>query len=54
MTSMNSDPVGQLQVHPLTRERWDDFERLFGANGACGFDEVARRSPNRPILRRRV
>jgi GNAT superfamily N-acetyltransferase len=22
-------------IHPLTSARWDDFERLFGANGAC-------------------
>lgn len=26
----------QLLVHPLTIDRWADFERLFGANGACG------------------
>jgi GNAT superfamily N-acetyltransferase len=25
-----------LICHPLTPDRWDDFERLFGANGACG------------------
>ena len=24
-----------LQVHPLTPERWADFERLFGPRGAC-------------------
>jgi GNAT superfamily N-acetyltransferase len=27
--------VEQWQYHPLTPERWDDFEALFGANGAC-------------------
>lgn len=26
----------RLQCHPLTEDRWDDFERLFGKNGACG------------------
>lgn len=25
-----------LTTHDLTPERWDDFERLFGSNGACG------------------
>jgi GNAT superfamily N-acetyltransferase len=25
-----------LTLHPLTMERWRDFEQLFGANGACG------------------
>jgi len=25
-----------IEVHPLTPERWDDFESLFGARGACG------------------
>jgi GNAT superfamily N-acetyltransferase len=24
-----------LAIHPLTPERWADFEALFGANGAC-------------------
>jgi GNAT superfamily N-acetyltransferase len=24
------------EIHPLTRETWRDFERLFGARGACG------------------
>ncbi len=28
--------VGDLEVHPLTPERWGDFERLFGPRGACG------------------
>ena len=26
----------QLECRPLTRDRWDDFKRLFGARGACG------------------
>ena len=26
----------KLTFHPLTPDRWDDFERLFGKNGACG------------------
>ncbi|MBZ0264037.1 GNAT family N-acetyltransferase [bacterium] len=25
-----------LTSHPLTTERWSDFEQLFGKNGACG------------------
>lgn len=35
MTS--SDPLNSsLEFHPLTRERWADFETLFGARGAYG------------------
>ncbi len=26
----------EITVSPLTVERWDDLERLFGDNGACG------------------
>lgn len=26
---------GALKIHPLTPDRWDDFEKLFGKNGAC-------------------
>jgi GNAT superfamily N-acetyltransferase len=26
----------KLEVHPLTKKRWSDFERLFGERGACG------------------
>ena len=26
----------RVRFAPLTAERWDDLERLFGANGACG------------------
>lgn len=25
-----------FEAHPLTPHRWDDFESLFGAKGACG------------------
>jgi GNAT superfamily N-acetyltransferase len=25
-----------FEAHPLTLDRWDDFEELFGAKGACG------------------
>ena len=25
----------QLQFHPVTPDRWKDFEKLFGPNGAC-------------------
>jgi GNAT superfamily N-acetyltransferase len=28
--------AASLTIHPLTPERWSDFESLFGANGACG------------------
>jgi len=28
--------VPMLSFHHLTTERWADFEKLFGANGACG------------------
>ncbi len=26
----------ELNFHPLTRDRWPDFQRLFGERGACG------------------
>lgn len=26
----------ELECHPLTKERWADFEKLFGERGACG------------------
>ncbi len=37
----------KLEYHPLTPERWDDFERLFGPKGACAgcwcmFERVTR------------
>ena len=28
------DPL-ELAIHPLTAERWNDFEHLFGPRGAC-------------------
>ncbi len=28
--------VVKLTVHPLTPDRWQDFEALFGARGGCG------------------
>ena len=28
--------IQKLEFHPLTRERWSDFEKLFGPRGACG------------------
>jgi GNAT superfamily N-acetyltransferase len=28
--------VSHLEFHPLTTERWDDFEKLLGERGACG------------------
>jgi GNAT superfamily N-acetyltransferase len=32
---MSPAPIRSLTVRPLTPERWDDFETLFGRNGAC-------------------
>jgi len=34
---MNQQPQvkPKAEVHPLTPERWADFEKLFGKNGAC-------------------
>lgn len=26
----------KLGIHPLTKSRWSDFEKLFGEKGACG------------------
>jgi len=28
--------ISKLEFHPLTPERWRDFEALFGERGACG------------------
>ena len=28
--------MGKIEVHPLTRKRWADFEKLFGPRGASG------------------
>ena len=33
---MENPHVPALEFHPVTRERWSDLEKLFGANGACG------------------
>jgi predicted GNAT family acetyltransferase len=33
MTDISDLP--DIQFHPLTPERWSDFETLFGVNGAC-------------------
>ncbi len=27
--------LSKLQFHPVTADRWKDFEKLFGKNGAC-------------------
>jgi GNAT superfamily N-acetyltransferase len=36
-TSPKAPPVpARLEIRPLTAERWDDFQKLFGENGACG------------------
>jgi GNAT superfamily N-acetyltransferase len=32
---MSSASMPALSIHPLTPDRWDDFEALFGDNGAC-------------------
>jgi len=32
----NEKRLQKLEFHPLTPERWDDFETLFGKRGACG------------------
>jgi hypothetical protein len=29
-------PQLKLKFYPLTSDRWKDFEKLFGSNGACG------------------
>ena len=34
MTSQEN--LSELEFHPLTRDRWSDFETLFGERGACG------------------
>ena len=36
MATRKSAGKSTLAFHPLTVERWDDFEKLFGARGACG------------------
>lgn len=34
MTSQEN--LSELEFHPLTRDHWSDFVRLFGERGACG------------------
>ena len=34
--SSQTEPLPQLEFHPLTPERWQDLETLFGPRGACG------------------
>jgi GNAT superfamily N-acetyltransferase len=33
-TKLESKP--SFEIHPLTKDRWPDFEKLFGPRGACG------------------
>lgn len=33
---MKSESMMKLEFHPLSPKRWQDFETLFGPNGACG------------------
>jgi len=33
---LERDVRSDLEFHPLTPERWGDFEELFGERGACG------------------
>jgi len=35
-TKLKNHLIQKLEFHPLTRERWSDFEKLFGPRGACG------------------
>jgi len=35
MSTKNGESL-ELEYHPLTPERWEDFEKLFGKRGACG------------------
>lgn len=34
--SSHSKSLPSFEIHPLTSDRWDDLERLFGDRGACG------------------
>ena len=31
-----NENASSIKIVPLTKERWPDFEKLFGKNGACG------------------
>lgn len=35
MSSVN-ESISELEFHPLTIDRWNDLEKLFGERGACG------------------
>ena len=34
--TVSEDLLTELEFHPLTIDRWPDFEELFGERGACG------------------
>jgi GNAT superfamily N-acetyltransferase len=34
--ALRVEVVMNLECHPLTRDRWSDFVKLFGERGACG------------------
>lgn len=34
--SSHSKSLPSFEIHPLTSDRWNDLERLFGDRGACG------------------
>ena len=34
--SLSEESKFRLDIHPVSPERWDDLERLFGPRGACG------------------
>jgi len=36
LMAVSRRPVRKLQFHPLTSDRWNDLEALFGPHGACG------------------
>lgn len=48
----------QAEFHPLTPERWGDFAAVWTGLASsfrkAGFNEVARRSETRPIMRYQI
>lgn len=36
MSSSGTNGIRELEFHPVTADRWPDFEELFGERGACG------------------
>ncbi len=36
MQRFNSEPLGSIEIHPVTQERWPDMETLFSKHGASG------------------